>query len=292
MNMTDSPNHVDLIHDELHLTRPYRLWYKIITAGKPIVVLVHGAVVPLLKPNYLHEPKTINNEKYCFYNLEYLLYHDDKLHYNVFTFEYADWPILDFGSVNYHDLEQYGKCLIEAIRFVKARSKNGGGSVGPIYVIAHSMGGLVARYAVQNPKVEKVDKIITLDTGHHGFKLANIVDDLFLDKLTELVPTPTFCVKNAEEGSAFVKDLNNKFDKCPPLVSLAALKKVDSSSLPKGLPPIEPVLVVEPQSSNMGLEVYPLKNYDHVTISQIKGTNHKAYQIIKEVIGKDSVDKN
>ncbi|HXY88028.1 MAG TPA: hypothetical protein VEG44_06285, partial [Candidatus Acidoferrales bacterium] len=77
----------DVIKDELHLKRDYRLWFETpIVAGKPIVILVHGAVVPL--PGAFHDPTTINNNRYCFHDLDSLLHQE--FQYNVFTFEYAD----------------------------------------------------------------------------------------------------------------------------------------------------------------------------------------------------------
>jgi hypothetical protein len=128
------------------LHKPYRLWRKPpITAGNPVIILAHGAVVHLLIPNELHNPNTMNNDKYCFYYLGSLLYEDFHHNVNVFTFEYVDWSICDpignfLGNVNYHRLAAYGGSLIEAIRIAKEKSKKPDGTVGPVYVIAHSMG--------------------------------------------------------------------------------------------------------------------------------------------------------
>jgi len=91
----------------------------------------------------------------------------------------------------------------------KEKSNKPDGTVCPVYVIAHSMGGLVARYAVQALGVSEVDKIITLDTGHHGFDLAAIVDNIFVDPLTKLIPPPTLCCIDAAPNSKFVNDLNS-----------------------------------------------------------------------------------
>ena len=68
---------------------------------------------------------------------------------------------------------------------------------------------LVARYAVQALGVSEVDKIITLDTEHHGFDLAAIVDNIFVDPLTKLIPPPTRCCIDAAPNSKFVNDLNS-----------------------------------------------------------------------------------
>ena len=53
-------NLFDLINDELHLKKDYRLWVETpIIAGKSIIILVHGAVIPL--PETLHTIDHPNN---------------------------------------------------------------------------------------------------------------------------------------------------------------------------------------------------------------------------------------
>lgn len=303
--MTTNPPGYVSIDEVAGQGKAYRLWCKppTITAGNPIIILVHGAVAPLLIPiNELYDIDQPNNEKYCsFYQLDSFLYND--FHYNVFTFEYANTPIHDlsgivlFGHVNYGCLKDYGEMLIEAIGIAKEKSKKQDGTVGPVYVIAHSMGGLVARYAVQDPRVGKVDKIITLDTGHLGFELAKIADDLMVDPLKGLISLPTLCSEDAAPNSEFINALNSGFAKCPELVSLAATEAIPVWSLGPEMPPI-PITVVDLKSSSMGqvddnghptnvnynILFYPLP-YNHVTITQITDPRHLAYQKIKESLG-------
>lgn len=122
--------------------RLYRLWRRPpLIAGNPVIILVHGAVVPVL--GQLHDPNYINNTKYCFYDLEFFLYED--FQYNVFTFEYADMPIATLGSVNYGSLQAYGDRLIEAIGVARQRSMRPDGTIGSVSVIAHSVGGLITQ---------------------------------------------------------------------------------------------------------------------------------------------------
>jgi len=125
--------------------KQYRLWCgPPITAGNPNIILVHGAVFPL--PDEFHDINDINNYKYCFYDLDQLLY--DEYKDNVFTFEYADIPVspagIVLGYVNYGDLNKYIKCLVDAIGVVQRKNQN-----GTINIVAHSLGGLVARCAAQ-----------------------------------------------------------------------------------------------------------------------------------------------
>ena len=141
------------------------------------------------------------------------------------------------------------------------------------------MGALVARYAVQDSKVEKVDRLITLDTGHRGFKLAKIADELVVDPLMGLIKLPTLCSQDAEPDSKFVTDLTNGLSACPPPVSLAATQPIQFSELEPLLPPM-PITVVDLESSNMG-EVYQL-SYSHMSIAKILNSNQGAYDRIKK----------
>jgi len=141
------------------------------------------------------------------------------------------------------------------------------------------MGALVARYAVQDSKVEKVDRLITLDTGHRGFKLAKIADELVVDPLMGLIKLPTLCSQDAEPDSKFVTDLTNGLSACPPPVSLAATQPIQFSELEPLLPPM-PITVVDLESSNVG-EVYQLP-YSHMSIAKILNSNQAAYDRIRK----------
>jgi len=290
---TDLPRWVHFnVLKEYYQDRPYRLWRgPPVSAGEPIIILIHGEVVPLV--GAFHDPTTINNNRYCLYDLDSLLYQD--FHYNVFTFEYADKCVRDRNSnkcfrdpfteeewyFNYGDITKYGDRLKEAIGFAKEKSKTQDDKVGPVTVIAHSIGGLVARY-VAKQAAGTINKIITLDTGHRGFRLARYIDEI-LEATQIILPTGTECTKDVEEGSAFINELNGAFDPDnPKLVSLAATEPIPTGFFAPGIPRGE-VTVVDSNSSNMG-QVYSLP-CNHVSIAQIADSNHKAYKIIKEVVG-------
>jgi len=270
--------------------KSYRLWRKPpITQGNPNIILVHGAIAPFF--GELHDPNTMNNNRFGFYDLDSLLYED--FHYNVFTFEYADESVGELGYVNYNRLDIYGDRLIDAIRIAKEKSKKPDGTVGPVTVIAFSMGGLIARYAAKCMP-GTVNKIITLETGHFGFQLAN-----FIEKLWHLAgmsqPALTYD-QDVEEGSAFINKLNEGFDAYNPrLVSLAA---GDPVPLPLP-PPANSIWVAAWHSSSMGqiddkgnptpsdynIPFCKLPNYNHATISRITNSSHPVYQKIKEYLG-------
>ena len=279
--------------------KQYRLWRgPPITAGNLNIILVHGAVFPL--PGEFHDITDINNYKYCFSDLDKLLYDAGEINHkdNVFTFEYADIPInlADdvLGYVNYGDLNKYSKCLVDAIKVVQSENPS-----GSINIVAHSFGGLVARCAAkQMPGT--VNKIITLDTGHCGFELANFVDRV-LKSVGLTLPPGISCSTEVEEGAPFIAGLNTGFN-CndPQLVSLAAANEMP---LPPTVssPPAPSLRVVDFGSSSMGQvpgnELPPqgsynnppsfnnpqfsvLPNCNHASISQIKDSSHPAYQQI------------
>jgi hypothetical protein len=213
----------------------------------------------------------------------------------VFTFEYADQPIytplshLLLGYVNYNPLNIYGDRLIDAIRKV--------GNINPdgtTKIIAFSMGGLIARYAAKYMPAGTVNEIITLETGHFGFQLAN-----FIEKLWHLAgmsqPSPLAYDQDVEEGSAFIKKLNVGFDANNP--RLASIAAGDPVPLPLP-PPANSIWVAAWHSSSMGqiddsgnptpsdyhIPFCKLPNYNHATISQIADSSHPAYQKIKEYL--------
>ena len=298
--------HFDVVK-EYYQDRPYRLWRgPPITAGNPIIILVHGAVVPL--PGAFHDPTTINNNRYCFYDLDSMLHQE--FQYNVFTFEYADECVRDpithkcfrnpfTGEAwyfNYGDVTKYGDRLKDAVGLAKEKSKKQDGTVGTVTIIAHSLGGLVARYAAKQAGM--IDNIITLDTGHFGFGLANFVDRIL--KSANITLQGINCSQEVEEGSDFIRELNKGFNPDDQkLVSLAA-----RDELPLPLPPnpqITSMRVVGFHSSSMGQvpdngspvsgnynnPPFFVLPYNHVSISQITSdnySNHEAYQKIKEFL--------
>ena len=271
----------------------YRLWqHGDIIPGNPIIILVHGAVVPLVVPipgadcHPLHQINSPNNDRCCFYQLDSLLY--EECHHNVFIFEYACMAVKDvagnvLGYVNYGCLQDYGEMLIRAIREAKDKSRKSDGTVGAVNIIAHSMGGLVARYAVQNQRAGTIDNIITLDTGHLGFWLAKIVDDLLVDPLKELLHLPTACSEDAAPGSKFVKDLNDEFSTCPALWSLCATQPVPPNYFCGIIPP-PPIEITAVDLSSSSVGTYFHLPYNHMSIANITDRNHLAYLRIRNIL--------
>jgi pimeloyl-ACP methyl ester carboxylesterase len=264
--------------DDAPSNSKYRLWRTFpISPGNPNTILVHGAVVPLLADYALYEPDKRNNKKLCsFQNLSTLLH--GTCGHNVWEFEYADTcdyvPFLGVRCVNYGSLTNYSNELIEAIR--KVQNLNSG---SPVNIIAHSMGGLIARCAAQKMGNGVVKRIITLDTGHLGFELAVLFDKILIDQLPPSLQTPVLCAEDAKPKSDFMQALTEGFTLGKPeLVSLAA---GDETPFP---PPCEiPLISVRvvnwtsssmgqvddngnPTPSNYNIPFYILPNCNHLSI--------------------------
>lgn len=72
-------------------------------------------------------------------------------------------PVIDAGKLS----KQLARQIDKALAATGARK---------VHVIAHSMGGLLTRYAIKNlGMADKIDKVITLGSPHMGSKLAGVV---------------------------------------------------------------------------------------------------------------------
>ena len=258
----------------------YRLWHSdVIVPGKPNTILVHGASIRLVAgvPILGHVRERPNN---CFGQLGPLLHNELYGGHNIWEFEYANTLVREVGLYfNFADLSTYGEELKDAIS--KVKELNPGVNVN---IIAHSMGGLVARYAAQNGAV---NKIVTLDTGHFGFDMA-----AFFDKLMHNLPNEIWenarCVDQTAPGSDFLNTLNRNFRHCQVnLLSLAAAL------------PLLGIIVVSLTSSHLG-EVSGdgsisynerctpyniVKNVNHLSIIEINDEySYPAFDRIKNFI--------
>jgi pimeloyl-ACP methyl ester carboxylesterase len=292
----------------------YRLWRLFpISEGAPNVILVHGAVVP-----WDWHVKDAPNNNRCggFHELGSLL--QRICGYNVWEFEYADLCIWleKERCVNYGCLDTYGERLIEAIKTVRTKNLN-----DTVYIIAHSMGGLVARYAAQKmSKMSKgtIDKIITLDTGHFGFEIAAFVPLVSFDMASrDILPLiqkgsilRRVCVlKQARPGSQFLCELAKHFTHGrPKLLSLAARQPISWAQLDV---PTRPnvkawgIPVVSMTSSSLvhvsgdgrtrsnkrKTPFLILDNCNHLNVAEIKDANHPAFVHITNFLTTGSINQ-
>ena len=110
-------------------------------------------------------------------------------------------PCKTLWVFRYYDLddrhfEAYGKALVRLIAFIRdlaAHEEHRRGSPPKVNIIAHSMGGLLVREAVQvtYPELKQqasdhINKIVTLGTPHQGISFQFLRDWIKLDADQEL----------------------------------------------------------------------------------------------------------
>lgn len=107
-----------------------------------------------------------------------------------------DDPCRTLWVFRYYDLDHrefplYGRAFVRLIEFIRALASLKTGSQPKVNVIAHSMGGLLVREAVQStyPKGKAADfinKIVTLGTPHQGISFQFLKDWIKIDAEKEL----------------------------------------------------------------------------------------------------------
>lgn len=106
-----------------------------------------------------------------------LLQSKDDPHHSLWVFRYYDLRDREFAK--------YGEALTRLIDFIRALAEIKNGSKPKVNIIAHSMGGLIVREAIQRtyPKRsvtaadEAINKVVTLGTPHKGI-LFQVLKDL------------------------------------------------------------------------------------------------------------------
>ncbi len=295
----------------------YRLWGSgDPVEGRPNAILVHGAVVMW----DWHVKDAPNNNRWCgFHQLGPLL--RSTCGYNVWEFEYADVCVKWRGKewcVNYGSLDTYSERLIDAIKTVRIKNPT-----GAVYIIAHSMGGLVARCAAQKMPKGTVDKIVTLDTGHFGFEIAALVPlvspamappDML--PLIQAKSIPNDLPRQTKPGSQFLYKLAENFTHGQPkLLSLAAGRPIPRARLDVlirpdvkapdvkawGIPPAWGIQVVSWTSSSLvqvtgdggtipnpvNTPFFILDNRNHMNIVEITDPTHPAFAHIINFLEND-----
>lgn len=107
-------------------------------------------------------------------------------------------PRMMLWVFRYYDLDDrkfamYGKALLRLIDFIRALSRQKDGSTPKVNIIAHSMGGLIVREALQRayPKAgldatQYINKIVTLGTPHRGITFQVVKDWIRIDAEKEI----------------------------------------------------------------------------------------------------------
>jgi hypothetical protein len=129
-------------------------------------------------------------------------------------------PLRTLWVFRYYDLDDrsfpfYGHALVRMIDFVRALAaeKRGGKKPEPtVNIIAHSMGGLIVREAIQRAYPERgdeaadhINKVVTLGTPHQGISFNLLKEWINIDAEDELKRFDPKFQKDPEEPTAFVR---------------------------------------------------------------------------------------
>jgi hypothetical protein len=132
--------------------------------------------------------------------------------------ERTEDPLKTLWVFRYYDLDErsfpiYGHALVRLIDFVRALAAEKGASVKPtVNIIAHSMGGLIVREAIQstypkrNERAEDyINKVVTLGTPHQGISFALLKEWINIDAEEELRHFNPEFQKDKKQDTAFVR---------------------------------------------------------------------------------------
>ncbi len=142
----------------------------------------------------------------------------------VFIYRYYDEASRQLGTGERHEIEKYARSLGEFA--LRIRDQVCGGDpearrIFRVYLVAHSMGGLICRCLLQNPSIgppearSLVDKVFTYSTPHNGidlnilgnvpgFSWFNESDTFNRERMAEYLDLP--------RGEDRVDSLNGRFD--------------------------------------------------------------------------------
>jgi PGAP1-like protein len=126
-------------------------------------------------------------------------------------------PLRTMWVFRYYDLDErtfplYGRALVRLIDFIRALAVvKAGGDPPTVNVIAHSMGGLIVREAIQRtyPKREQeaadfINKVVTLGTPHQGISFALLKEWLNIAAEEELQHFSPKFQADENEDTAYV----------------------------------------------------------------------------------------
>ncbi|MEA5596409.1 hypothetical protein [Rivularia sp. UHCC 0363] len=121
--------------------------------------------------------------------------------------------VFRYYDLNDRTFETYGKALVRLIEFIReiAHIQNSEKPIPKVNIIAHSMGGLLVREAVQrayptkNQKAEDfINKIVTLGTPHQGISFQVMENWIGIDAKDEIEHFNPNFQKNANNPESFV----------------------------------------------------------------------------------------
>jgi pimeloyl-ACP methyl ester carboxylesterase len=119
--------------------------------------------------------------------------------------------VFRYYDLNDRAIEVYGSALMRLIDFIRALTRRKEGEVPNVNIIAHSMGGLIVREAIQRayPRTgrdgaEHINKVVTLGTPHRGISFQILKDWIGTDVQDELEHFNPASQANPDNPAAYV----------------------------------------------------------------------------------------
>jgi hypothetical protein len=127
-------------------------------------------------------------------------------------------PLRTMWVFRYYDLDErtfpfYGQALVRLIDFIRAlAAEKAEGEKPMVNIIAHSMGGLIVREAIQRTyparkdvAADHINKVVTLGTPHQGISFNLLKEWINIDAEDELKHFNPDFQKDAKEQTAYVR---------------------------------------------------------------------------------------
>ena len=127
-------------------------------------------------------------------------------------------PLRTLWVFRYYDLDErsfpiYGQALVRLIDFVRAlAAEKRGGTKPTVNIIAHSMGGLIVREAIQRTYPQRdelaqdhINKVVTLGTPHQGISFGLLKEWINIDAEDELKHFNPEFQRDENEDTAYVR---------------------------------------------------------------------------------------
>lgn len=127
-------------------------------------------------------------------------------------------PLRTLWVFRYYDLDErtfpfYGQALVRLIDFIRAlAAEKQGGEKPAVNIIAHSMGGLIVREAIQRAypgrgdrAADHINKVVTLGTPHQGISFSLLKEWINIDAEDELQHFNPDFQRDPNEQTAYVR---------------------------------------------------------------------------------------
>jgi WD40 repeat protein/pimeloyl-ACP methyl ester carboxylesterase len=228
-----------------------------------------------------------NRDPALFWPLEWLPHEAVLSSARVSTFGYNAY-FAQTGKGNILNISDFAKELLFSLRFATGAEQRGleMGSV-PIILIAHSMGGLVAKKAYilgQNDVhykdiVQSISAIIFLSTPHRGTDLAETLNKILSACLFAF--SPKQYIEELRRNSDTLQEINDQFRNFAANMDIVSFFETQPTSV--GL---SSLLILQRDSSTLGYpeEITKPLDADHHDVCKYPNRQHSNYTSVRDVL--------